>query len=80
MAGVRAVIEQQFSALQAAVEEAQKSTFEILDGEHKQALSQAESIQTHLEQKIGELRKTMGQVERLIRSKNDADFLQVRFV
>ncbi|KAL6477146.1 hypothetical protein MHYP_G00156450 [Metynnis hypsauchen] len=76
VAGVRAVIEQQFSALQAAVEDAQKSTLEILEGEHKQALNQAESIQTHLEQRISELKKTMAQVERLTRNKNDVDFLQ----
>ncbi|XP_066498318.1 tripartite motif-containing protein 16-like protein [Hoplias malabaricus] len=76
VAGVRAVIEQQFSALKAAVDDAQKSTMEVLEGEHKQALSQAEGIQTHLEQRIGELKKTMAQVERLSRNKNDVDFLQ----
>ncbi|KAI4900561.1 hypothetical protein NFI96_026743 [Prochilodus magdalenae] len=76
VAGVRAVVEQQFSALQAAVKDAQKSTLDILDGEHKQALGQAESIQIHLEQRIGELKKTMTQVERLTRNKNDVDFLQ----
>ncbi|XP_072549623.1 tripartite motif-containing protein 16-like protein [Salminus brasiliensis] len=74
--GVRVVIEQQFSTLQAAVEDAQKSTLDILEGEYKQALSQAESIQSHIEQRIGELKKTMAQVERLPRKKNDVDFLQ----
>ncbi|XP_022527142.2 tripartite motif-containing protein 16-like protein [Astyanax mexicanus] len=74
--GVRAEIEQQFSDLQAAVEDAQKSTLDVLEGEYKQALGQAESIQAHIEQRITELKKTMAQVERLPRKKNDVDFLQ----
>uniref|UniRef100_A0A4W4HHE9 B30.2/SPRY domain-containing protein n=1 Tax=Electrophorus electricus TaxID=8005 RepID=A0A4W4HHE9_ELEEL len=77
VAGVQAVIEQQFSSLRVAVEDACRSSLDMLDGEHKQALSQAESIRTHLEQKSGELKKTMTQVERFAKKKNDVDFLQV---
>ncbi|XP_026856187.2 tripartite motif-containing protein 16-like protein [Electrophorus electricus] len=76
VAGVQAVIEQQFSSLRVAVEDACRSSLDMLDGEHKQALSQAESIRTHLEQKSGELKKTMTQVERFAKKKNDVDFLQ----
>ncbi|XP_076843375.1 tripartite motif-containing protein 16-like protein [Brachyhypopomus gauderio] len=73
---VRKVIDEQISVLQAAVEDAQRSSLDTLDGELKQALSQAESIRTHLEQKTGELKKTMTKVELFARKKNDVDFLQ----
>ena len=78
MAGVRAVMEQQFYLLQGAVEEARRRATEVLEGEQRQALSQAEGIQAHLEQKSQELKKTLARVERLFRNKRDVDFLQVR--
>ncbi|KAG7335107.1 hypothetical protein KOW79_001703 [Hemibagrus wyckioides] len=74
--GVHAEIEQQFSILQSAIDEAQKKAFDLLDGEHKQAVSQAESIHSHLKQKMSELKKTMTQVERFSKNKNHVDFLQ----
>lgn len=51
---------------------------EILEGEEKQALRQAEGIKVHLEQRCTELKKTQAQVEKLSKNKNDVDFLQVR--
>ncbi|XP_026772925.3 tripartite motif-containing protein 16-like protein [Pangasianodon hypophthalmus] len=74
--GVHAEIEQQFSILQSAIEDARKQAFDLLEGEHKQAVSQAESIHSHLKQKMLELKKTMGQVERFSKNKNHVDFLQ----
>uniref|UniRef100_A0AAZ3Q9A3 Uncharacterized protein n=1 Tax=Oncorhynchus tshawytscha TaxID=74940 RepID=A0AAZ3Q9A3_ONCTS len=59
VAGVRAVMEQQFYLLQGAVEEARRRATEVLEGEQRQALSQAEGIQAHLEQKSQELKKTL---------------------
>lgn len=72
-----AIVDEQFARLQAAVEEARRGAVEVLDGERRQALSQAESIQTHLEQKRTELLKTLSQMSKLSRSKSDVDFLQV---
>ncbi|KAM9457750.1 tripartite motif-containing protein 16-like protein [Clarias gariepinus] len=74
--GVQAEIEQQFLILQSALDDARKKASDLLEGEHKQALSQAESINSHLKQKTLELKKTMGQVERFSKNKNHVDFLQ----
>lgn len=74
---VSVIVDEQFARLQTAVEEARKGAAEVLDGERRQALSQAESIQTHLEQKRTELLKTLSQMSKLSRSKCDVDFLQV---
>ncbi|KAM9831241.1 tripartite motif-containing protein 16 [Neosynchiropus ocellatus] len=73
---VRAVIDSQFEALQAAMEKAKREVNEILEGEEKQALKQAEGIRVHLEQRCAELKKTQSQVEKLSKNKNDVDFLQ----
>ncbi|KAK6301461.1 hypothetical protein J4Q44_G00275140 [Coregonus suidteri] len=73
---VREVIENQFTKLQAAVERAKREVTEILEGEEKQALRQAEGIKVHLEQRCTELKKTQSQVEKLYKKKNDVDFLQ----
>lgn len=73
---VRAVIESRFEQLQAAVEKAKREVTEILEGEEKQALKQAEGIRVHLEQRCSDLKKTQMAVERLNRNKNDVDFLQ----
>ncbi|XP_042370957.1 tripartite motif-containing protein 16-like, partial [Plectropomus leopardus] len=75
---VRAVIESQFDKLQAVVERARREVTEILEGEEKQALKQAEGIRVHLEQRCTELKKTQGQIEKLSKNKNDVDFLQVK--
>lgn len=77
MTEVRAVIESQFEELQAVVERAKREVTEILEGEEKQALKQAEGIRVHLEQRCTELKKTQAQVEKLSKNKNDVDFLQV---
>ncbi|GAA6091804.1 tripartite motif-containing protein 16-like protein [Tachysurus ichikawai] len=74
--GVQVEIEKQFSILQSAIDDAQKKALDLLDGEHKQALSQAESIHSHLKQKMLELKKTTAQVERFSKNKNHVDFLQ----
>ncbi|XP_062381531.1 tripartite motif-containing protein 16 [Sardina pilchardus] len=73
---VRVVIEEQFSALQAAVERAQREVTELVEGEERQALRQVEGIRVHLEQRCTDLKKTQAQVEKISRSKNDVDFLQ----
>lgn len=78
MTEVRAVIESQFEELQAVVERAKREVTEILEGEEKQALRQAEGIRVHLEQRCTELKKTQAQMEKLSRNKNDVDFLQVK--
>ncbi|XP_069558977.1 tripartite motif-containing protein 16-like isoform X1 [Brachyistius frenatus] len=69
-------VEQQFTQLHAAVEEARRGVMEELEEEQKQALRQAEGIQTHLEQRRAELMKTLAQMNKLSRSKFDVDFLQ----
>ncbi|XP_056222827.1 tripartite motif-containing protein 16 isoform X3 [Seriola aureovittata] len=73
---VRAVINSQFEELQAVMERAKREVTEILEGEEKQALRQAEGIRVHLEQRCTELKKTQAQMEKLSRNKNDVDFLQ----
>lgn len=73
---VRSVMEEQFSALQAAVERAQQEMTEMLEAEEKQALRQAEGIRVHLEQRCVDLKKTQAQVEKISRYTNDVDFLQ----
>uniref|UniRef100_A0A8P4GL34 B30.2/SPRY domain-containing protein n=1 Tax=Dicentrarchus labrax TaxID=13489 RepID=A0A8P4GL34_DICLA len=70
------IIEQQFARLQTAVEEARKGAAEVLEGEQRQALKQAEGIQAHLEQRRTELMKTLAHMNKLSRSKSDVDFLQ----
>lgn len=72
------MIESQFEELQAVVERAKRELTEILEGEEKQALRQAEGIRVHLEQRCTELKKTQAQMEKLSRNKNDVDFLQVK--
>ncbi|XP_070704744.1 E3 ubiquitin-protein ligase TRIM16-like [Pempheris klunzingeri] len=70
------IVEQQFARLQATVEEARKGAAEVLEEEQKQALTQAEGIQAHLEQRRTELMKTLAQMNKLFRSKSDVNFLQ----
>lgn len=76
VAGIRTVIEQQFGILQTFVEEARRGAVEVLEGEQRGALRQAEGIQAHMEQRRAELKKTLVQIERLSRNKTDVDFLQ----
>ncbi|XP_056153469.1 tripartite motif-containing protein 16 [Lampris incognitus] len=73
---VKEVIETQFAELQVVVERAKREVTEILEGEEKQALRQAEGIRVHLEQRCTDLKKTRAQVEKLSKNKNDVDFLQ----
>ncbi|XP_053194446.1 E3 ubiquitin-protein ligase TRIM16-like [Scomber japonicus] len=70
------IVEQQFSILQTAVEEAKKGVVEVLEGEQKQALRQAEGIQAHLQQRNTELAKTLAQINKLCKHKSDVNFLQ----
>ncbi|XP_030262442.1 tripartite motif-containing protein 16-like [Sparus aurata] len=70
------IVEQQFTRLQTAVEEARKGAAEVLQGEQRQALRQAEGIQAHLEQRQTELMKNLAQMNKLSRNKSDVDFLQ----
>lgn len=78
MQEVCVIVEQQFAMLQTTVEEARNGAVELLEEEKGQALSQAESIQAHLEQRRTELMKTLGQMNKLSRSTSDVDFLQVQ--
>lgn len=71
------MIESQFDELLVAVERVKREVMEILEGEERQALKQAEGIRAHLEQRCMELKKTQAQVEKLSKHKNDVDFLQV---
>lgn len=71
------MIESQFEELQAVMERAKREVMEILEGEEKQALRQAEGIRVHLEQRCTELKKTQAQMEKLSKNKNDVDYLQV---
>uniref|UniRef100_A0A3P9N3B5 Tripartite motif-containing protein 16-like n=1 Tax=Poecilia reticulata TaxID=8081 RepID=A0A3P9N3B5_POERE len=64
-------VEQQFNRLQETVEEARKRVEALLEGEQKQALRQAEGIQTHLEQKRVELRKTADKMKKLFKRLTD---------
>lgn len=70
------VIEQQFSRLQTAVQEAKKGAMAVLEGEQRQAFRQAEGIQAHLEQRKVELMKILAQMKKLPKAKTDIDFLQ----
>ncbi|XP_023265880.1 tripartite motif-containing protein 16-like isoform X2 [Seriola lalandi dorsalis] len=70
------LVEEQFARMQATVEEARKGAMEVLEGEQRQALRQAEGIQAHLEQKRTGLMKTLAQMNKMSRSKSDIDFLQ----
>ncbi|KAM6913601.1 E3 ubiquitin-protein ligase TRIM16-like [Lycodopsis pacificus] len=70
------IVEQQFARLQTTVEEARKGVVDVLEGEQRTALRQAEGIQAHLEQRKSELMKTVAQMNKLSRSKSDVDFLQ----
>ena len=72
------IVEQQFARLQNTVEEAQKGVLDVLEGEQRKALRQAEGIQAHLEQRKTELMKTVAQMNKLPRGKSDVDFLQVQ--
>lgn len=73
---VQEVIEEQFSLLLAAVEQAKKDVSEILEVEERQALRQAEGIKVHLEQRCAELKKTQTQIEKITKNKSDIGFLQ----
>ncbi|XP_037544488.1 tripartite motif-containing protein 16 [Nematolebias whitei] len=73
---VGAVIEQQFSRLQACVEEARKRAELMLEGEQSLVCRQTEGVQAHLEQRRAELVKTVAEIHKLSESKSDADFLK----
>ncbi|XP_034566608.1 tripartite motif-containing protein 16-like [Notolabrus celidotus] len=70
------IVEEQFSRLLMTVEEARKGAAEVLEGEKRRALKQAEGIQAHLEQKRTELMKTLAEMNKLSKCKSDVDFLQ----
>ncbi|XP_020502735.1 tripartite motif-containing protein 16-like [Labrus bergylta] len=70
------IVEEQFKKLQTTVDEARKGAVEVLDGEKRKALKQAEGIQAHLEQRRTELMKTVAQMNKLSKCKSDVDFLQ----
>lgn len=71
------IVEQQFALLRATVKEARKQEVEVLEGEKRAALQQAESIQAHMEQRRAELSRTLTEMIKLSRRESDLDFLQV---
>ncbi|NP_001315091.1 tripartite motif-containing protein 16 [Danio rerio] len=73
---VRAVMEEQFSILQAAVEQVKRDVCELLEAEERQALRQADGIRVHLEQRCAELKKTQSRVQKISKNKHDIHFLQ----
>ncbi|KAM4623844.1 tripartite motif-containing protein 16 [Polymixia lowei] len=73
---VREVIDTQFMEVQMVLERAKREVTDILEGEEKQALKQAEGIRVHLEQRCTDLKKTQAQMEKLSKNKNVVDFLQ----
>uniref|UniRef100_A0A8C6TC48 B box-type domain-containing protein n=1 Tax=Neogobius melanostomus TaxID=47308 RepID=A0A8C6TC48_9GOBI len=73
---VCATVEQQFTRLQKTMEEAKKSVMEVLDTEQKRTMRQSENIQTHLEQRRGEITKALAYTNKLLRAKSDIEFLQ----
>lgn len=72
------VVEQQFDLLLATVKEARRQEVQVLKGEKKAALQQAESIQAHLEQRRAELIRILTEMNKLSRRESDVDFLQVQ--
>lgn len=78
MQEVCVIVDEQFNKLQMTVEEARKGALEVLAGEKRRALKQAEGIQAHLEQRRTELVKTLAQMNKLSKCKSDVDFLQVK--
>ncbi|XP_077594836.1 tripartite motif-containing protein 16 [Stigmatopora nigra] len=73
---VREVIRAQFQQLLAAAEAARREVGDILEGEEKQALRQAEGIRAHLEARCAQLQETRALVDKVSRNKNHVDFLQ----
>ncbi|XP_035470572.2 tripartite motif-containing protein 16-like isoform X1 [Scophthalmus maximus] len=69
-------VEQQFARVQSAVMEARKGVMEVLEGEQRRALRQAEGIQAHLEQRGTELMKMLARMNKMSRIKSDVDFLK----
>lgn len=78
MQGACVVVEEQFDLLLATVKEARKQEVQVLKGEKKAALQQAESIQAHLEQRRAELIRILTEMNKLSRRESDVDFLQVQ--
>ena len=64
--------------MQSTVEEARKGVMEVLEGEKKQALRQANGIQAHLEQRRTELMKKLARMNKMSRNKSDVNYLQVQ--
>ncbi|XP_017579379.1 tripartite motif-containing protein 16 [Pygocentrus nattereri] len=73
---VCAVLQQQFSTLQAAVEQVRAELYEALEAEQQHAVAQAHGVRQHLEQRCTELKKTHTHLEKITKNKNDVDFLQ----
>lgn len=73
-------LEQQFSRLQVAVERARAEVREVLEGELKWVVCQAEGTRAHLHLKICQLKKSLVSGERFSNNKNDVDFMQVNVI
>lgn len=70
-------LEKQFTKLHAAVERAREEVWEVLEGELKRAVCQAEGIEAHLQEKICHLKKALVLGGRFSNNTNDVDFMQV---
>ncbi|XP_031426363.1 tripartite motif-containing protein 16-like [Clupea harengus] len=69
-------LEKQFTKLHAAVERAREEVWEVLEGELKRAVCQAEGIEAHLQEKICHLKKALVLGGRFSNNTNDVDFMQ----
>ncbi|XP_069337988.1 tripartite motif-containing protein 16 [Eulemur rufifrons] len=73
---VRAVAEEQFGELLAAVRKAQADVMLFLEEKEQAALSQANSIETHLEKRSAEMEKSREELERIAAISNTVLFLE----
>ncbi|KAG7324727.1 hypothetical protein KOW79_011043 [Hemibagrus wyckioides] len=73
---VRAVLQQQVSALQVGVEEVRAELTKMLEAEQKHTLGQVGGARLCVEQHCAELKKEHTHLENLNKNKNSIDFLQ----
>ncbi|XP_069510647.1 tripartite motif-containing protein 16 [Ambystoma mexicanum] len=72
----KSAIKAQFEELLEAVKKAHNDVLEFLEDKERAAVNQSNSIQTHLEQKCNELKKSKIKVENLAKNRNEIYFLQ----
>lgn len=78
MSEVKAVAEEKFGELLAAVRKAQADVMLFLEEKEQAALSQANGIKTHLEHRSAEMEKNKQELERIAALSNTVVFLEVK--